>query len=344
MIFHMKGNQTVRKVSREEVKMISLSIIVPVYNTEKYLQKCLDSILAQTRKDFEVIVINDGSTDGSARIMQQYEALYPEYIRGIYQENHGIGYTRNKGIESAKGKYIAFIDSDDSIEPEYCQMLLEKMENSDLDLVVCDYYEVNELTEEKALFEIADFSDSNLKTEPRLLFDINISPWNKLYKTELIRTYNITFPEELKYEDTLFVLKYLCVAKKIGKVNKPLVDYLIRGGGETKTMNSRVFDIFVIFDELYKYFQEIGIYKNIQEYWEWFVINRITVYSIQQRFQRDAKEAQRFIDEGYSRLERDFPRWKKNRYYQTNNNIFKQILKNNRRVMKLYVRFARRGK
>lgn len=183
-------------IAREKVKggrMVLLSFIVPVYNTEKYLEKCLNSILNQTCKDFEVIVINDGSKDDSDKILKKYEEKYSEQLRVIRQENHGIGYTRNKGIELAAGKYITFIDSDDAIEPTYCEKLCGMAEKNNLDMVVCDYYEVYEMSGEKKYWEVVDFGVTDLKDTPKLLFEINSSPWNKIYRTELLKKMKLDF-------------------------------------------------------------------------------------------------------------------------------------------------------
>lgn len=321
-----------------------LSIIVPVYNTAKYLEKCLDSIVNQTLKDIEIIVINDGSKDQSDKILEKYEKMYPEILRVIRQTNHGIGYTRNQGIQAAKGKYITFIDSDDAIEPEYCEKMCQKAEAEQLDFTVCDYYEVYEATGEQKYWKVTSFDVTNLKESPRLLFDINISPWNKIYKTELLRQHDIRFPEKVKYEDTIFVLKYMAVSQRIGKVDEPLVDYLIREGSETTMMDKRVFDIFYVLEEVCSFLKSMDYYANIKEYLEWFCVNRISVYNIQQRFQREWKDAEKFIEEGFQYLEKNFPGWRKNRLYLQNNGFSKRVLKSNKLVMKLFVKITGKAK
>ena len=319
-----------------------LSVIVPVYNTEKYLRACLDSILAQTCQSFEIIIINDGSTDGSGDILKEYENKYIDKVKVIYQENSGIGYTRNRGIEEANGKYITFIDSDDTIEPTFCERLCLQAEKYNLDMVVSDYYEVNENTGKKSIFKVSDFNITNLKESPYLLFNINSSPWNKIYKREMLINANIRFPETLKYEDVLFVLEAIDRSQKIGKVSMPLVNYLIREDSETTVMDLKVFDIFQILDRLKDYFIESSNYEFVNEYLEWFVINRITVYCLQQRYQKDIKAAEKFIDQGYSYLRDNYVSWKKNHMYIKSNSISKRIIKNNRWIVKFYVKIARK--
>ena len=116
-----------------------ISIIVPIYNTEKYLKKCLDSLINQSKKELEFMLINDGSKDNSEEIIKEYK---DERIKYYKNKNQGIGKTRNFGIEKATGKYIMFLDSDDYLEKDACELLYKKAEKENLDLVVCDYYKV----------------------------------------------------------------------------------------------------------------------------------------------------------------------------------------------------------
>lgn len=118
------------------------SIIVPVYNVEKYLAKCIESILNQTNQDFELLLVNDGTKDNSQKIIDEYVAKYPDMIKAIKQENAGQAVARNVGIENASGEFLAFLDSDDYLEENSYQLALNKAECDDLDIVCFDYYEV----------------------------------------------------------------------------------------------------------------------------------------------------------------------------------------------------------
>ena len=118
---------------------VDISIIVPIYNAEKYINKCVDSLLRQTKKEIEFILINDGSTDNTDSLLREYKDKRIKYFKN---KNQGIGKTRNFGIDKAKGKYLMFIDSDDYIEKDACEKLFNKAENSKLDLVVCNFYKV----------------------------------------------------------------------------------------------------------------------------------------------------------------------------------------------------------
>ena len=114
-----------------------ISIIVPIFNAEKYINKCIDSLLNQTKKELEIILVNDGSTDNTENIIKNYKDKRIKYYKN---KNQGIGKSRNFGITKATGKYIMFIDSDDYIEDNACELLFEKAEKDNLDIVICDFY------------------------------------------------------------------------------------------------------------------------------------------------------------------------------------------------------------
>ena len=188
--------------------MVDISIIVPIYNASKYLKKCLDSLVNQTKKELEFILINDGSTDDSESIIKSYE---DDRIKYFKRSNHGIGKTRNFGINKSTGKYIMFLDSDDYLKTDACEVLYKRIEKEKLDLVVCDFYRVNSnVLEEK----INDFKNTKLKDNPNLLLNINLAPWNKIYRSDLLKDNNINFIEDLKYEDAPFVALALLNLKK----------------------------------------------------------------------------------------------------------------------------------
>ena len=117
---------------------MKLSVIIPVYNTEKYLKKCLESVIKQTYKNLEIIVINDGSTDNSNKIIEKYVTKYPQKIKYIEQENRGQAYSRNLGIKLSKGELITFVDSDDYIERNMYKKMIELLERENSDMVICD--------------------------------------------------------------------------------------------------------------------------------------------------------------------------------------------------------------
>lgn len=300
-----------------------VSIIVPVYNTSTYLKECLDHLVNQTLKDIEIIVINDGSTDQSDQLVRSYLKNYSN-IFYYSRENHGISYTRNQGINMASGKYLMFVDSDDYIANDACEKLVQTAEKTNSEVVVCDFYEFN--TSSKTKNQLPDFEMTSLSQTPSLLFDINSSPWNKLYLRSFVIEHHIQFPVGLKYEDTVFVLQALYHAKKICKCKEPLVYYRVREGSETMVMNEKVFDIFPILDQINKIFAD-NQDELLQSYLAFFNINRLTVYNLQQAYQPDVKTADRFISESFAYLDTHFPTWRQNVPFRQRNSLVKRILK-----------------
>ncbi len=224
--------------------MILVSVIVPVYNTEKYLRQCIMSLLNQTLESMEIIAIDDGSKDRSGDILDEFQVKFPDKIKVYHQKNEGISAVRNKGLILAKGKYIAFVDSDDSVDPKYCELLASEITSKKLDMVVCDFFEVQR--EKMKRICMPHINDSTVYDTPELLFDINTSPWNKMYDVDFLTHNNIEFPLGLKYEDTVFVHKIMANGAKIGFINLPLVYYRIHDKSET-TVLIRMYSIFLKF-------------------------------------------------------------------------------------------------
>lgn len=312
--------------------MIKVSVIIPVYNAEKYLKKCLDSVMNQTIDNYEVIAINDGSTDDSLNILREYEKKY-QVLHIFDQKNAGISKTRNFGINVSKGKYIMFLDSDDYIDRKMLKKLYNKAENDDLDIVVCDYYEVmsnNKTTE----ITLPDFQNTNIKYNKRLINDINPSPWNKLFNSSFLKSQPFRYPEGLKYEDFGYIPLLILKAKRIGKLSEPLYYYVIREKSQTTTIDNNVFDIFDILNILFKYYSDDNIVMTEEA--EYLFLNKITTYNLQQKYNNDKKSRLLFIEQSFKYLDTKFPHWKNNNYFKQQN-ILKKIIKKSKFFTKLYI-------
>lgn len=313
--------------------MVDISIIVPIYNASKYLKKCLDSLVNQTKKELEFILINDGSTDDSESIIKSYNDNRIKYFK---RSNHGIGKTRNFGINKSTGKYIMFLDSDDYLEEDACELLYKKIEKDNLDLVVCDFYKV--INNSNNLEKITNFKNTSLKDNPNLLLDINLAPWNKIYRSDLIKNNNIKFIEDLKYEDAPFVALALLKSKKIGKVDKPLINYTIHDSSETTVRDKRVFDIIKIVDIIRNHFKD---YTWSREVIDTLTIKILVNYNIQQRYIEDKNIRNEFIDKTFSYLEKNMPSYKRNIYFKERS-MLKSFIEKNRGLSKLYCNLYRR--
>ena len=317
---------------------MKVSVIVPVYNTEKYLRRCLDSLVNQTIEDIEIIVINDCSPDNSKEILKEYEKKYKDKIKVFHNKtNKGIGYNRNYGIKKATGEYIGFVDSDDWVNETMYDKLYKKAKTDKLDLVLCNFHKMlekeNDL-EEIASSEISYFKNTNLKQTPNLLLDVELAPWNKLYKKELIK--EITFPENLKYEDTIFVLKAMARSKKIGMVDEKLNYYLVRSKSETTVMNKKVYNILKVSKMMIDELKSHDYYNDVKDYAEAMTIRNLFRYTLQQRYQKDKKLANGFIDDAFKFLNEEFPNWKQNKIWKKRN-ILKRMVEQSKLLTKLYV-------
>lgn len=307
--------------------MVDISIIVPIYNASKYLKKCLDSLVNQTKKELEFILINDGSTDDSESIIKSYSDTRIKYFK---RSNHGIGKTRNFGINKSAGKYIMFLDSDDYLEDNACEELYKKIDKGSLDLIVCDFYRVN--GDSKEVEKVTSFKNTSLKDNPNLLLNINLAPWNKIYRSSLIKNNNIKFIEDLKYEDAPFVALSLLKSKKIGKVDKTLINYTIHEKSETTVRDKRVFDIIKIVDIIRNYFKE---YSWSREVVDTLSIKILVNYNIQGRYIKDKNIRNEFIDSTFSYFKKNIPNYKSNIYFKERN-VLKSFIEKNKTVTKIY--------
>ena len=307
--------------------MADISVIIPVYNGEKYIRKCLDSVINQTKKEIEIVVVNDGSTDNTESIIKEYKDKRIKYFKNT---NHGIGYSRNFGVSKSSGKYIMFLDSDDYIDKDECKLLYEKCLEDDLDISICDFYKVynNNLIE----VNLGDFKSSSLKDNPDIITEF-LNPWGKLYNKKILTDNKIKFVENLKYEDAPFVIETFCNAKKIGKVNKALHYYVIHGNSETTVRDEKCFDILKIVDKIRKYTKDKEYLKDKIDK---LTVRILTNYTIQQRMQKNKKIGMKFIDEAFSYLKKEVPDYKNNKYYE--NRGMKKIIEKNKLLTKIYCR------
>lgn len=212
--------------------MEKISVLVPIYNSEKYLNRCIESILNQTYANIEIVLIDDESTDNSYNIIKNYETI-DERVKVIQIKNNGVADARNKAIDNATGKYITFVDSDDYIEKDYIETLYNNLIKYNADISVCNC--INKIEESgKEIYK--DFGINSIKeysSEEAVesLFYYNFlrhSPWGKLYKREVWN--NIRFPIGKNYEDLAILYKTFLNANKIIYIPEEKYNYIIRKG------------------------------------------------------------------------------------------------------------------
>ena len=247
------------------MKKYKISIIVPVYNVEKYLARCLDSILCQTFEDIEIICVNDGSKDNSLKILESYSEK-DDRIKIVNKENGGLSSARNEGLKYVTGDYVSFVDSDDWIESDTYELALSAMEKNNADFVswgakvVLDN-DVNEnsvsIISAKNYHNIRLIGYQNLNDN--ILSKATVTVWNKLFKTSIILDNKLTFPNGLLYEDNEFFYKYSIYCKSAYFIDKYLYNYFQRSNSIIGKMNDK---------QSMKVADYITIYENIYEFYE----------------------------------------------------------------------------
>ena len=238
-----------------------LSIIIPVYNTEPYLRKCLDSVIKNVPKNTEIIIINDGSPDNADSIIKEYEKKYSDLIKYFKKENGGLSDTKNYGLKRANGKYITFVDSDDFVDINMHSDMLSKALNEDADVVYCD---VELVFDNKSKNFVSVCSNNDRKTDYFKCIDTSLmaASWNKIIKKELYS--GMEFPTGLNNEDVAVTPIILARAKKIIKIDKPYYKYYQRTGSiQNSGFSDKRFVIFDTTDISFEKSKEFS--KEIQE-------------------------------------------------------------------------------
>ncbi|OCG44233.1 hypothetical protein A9G35_08310 [Gilliamella sp. Choc5-1] len=208
-----------------------ISIIVPVYNCDNFLEKSITSLINQTFENIEIICINDGSIDNSLDILNNFSKKDKRIIV-IDQENNGPAEARNKGLKKSRGEYIMFCDSDDWYEPAMCEKMLETIRSKSVDLVICSCNVVKDeqtynLRDSDIDYHKLTYYGLHSLTYP-FKTRVNSVLWNKIFKKSIIEQYNIDFPSGYYHDDMVFVLQYLCCSKTIYAIDIHLYNYLLR--------------------------------------------------------------------------------------------------------------------
>ncbi len=206
-----------------------VSVIVTVYNDEKYLERCLDALLNQTLTDIEIICIEDCSTDQSRTILEKYHQQDSRIKLLLNTENVGVSASRNRGIKAAQANYIMFCDGDDYYELDACAAMYETITRRNIDLVIS---EINVIYHAHPEMKISDDNYYSLKhsglylVDDNLIFFTDLAPTNKIFKRQLIEEHQISFPEGLRFEDAYFCVAYFCVSNTVYYLNQRLYNYI----------------------------------------------------------------------------------------------------------------------
>lgn len=299
---------------------IKVSVVVPIYNVEKYLPRCIDSLINQTLQEIEIILVNDGSPDNSQQIIDEYIKKFPTKVIGLLKANGGLSDARNFGLEYAKGEYISFIDSDDYVDKTFLEKMYNRAQETHSEIVVCGYYGVDEIEGTYKWFQKgnADIYNSNLSDNPTLIHQNSPYAWNKIYHRSLFEKTKIRYPKGWIWEDIPTTYPLLACANKIAKVDQPLIYYILkREGSITATYSRKMLQLFQSLELLNNRFKELDSFEEFYD--ELLFINmRHIIFRFKEFVKyRDYKMKFEFVKRGFAHLNKYFPDWKNNSYYFT---------------------------
>lgn len=311
--------------------MPKVSVIVPFYNVEGYIEKCLETLVNQTLQDIEIILVNDGSKDRSVNIVKKFQRNYPEKIVYLEKENGGLSDARNYAIPYAKGKYIAFLDSDDYVEKDMYQKMYNLAVKEESDMVECDFcWEYPDKTR-KDVGEIYHGAKEMIEK-------IRVVAWNKLIKKEILEDTKIHFPKGYRYEDVEFTYKLIPYIKKVSFLKEACIHYIQREGSISNSQNERTREIFDVLEHVLQYYKKIGIYEKYKTELE-YIYTRYAFCSSLRRISKiqDENVQENLLKLTWNNVQEKFPNWKQNSILKTKfnaKNIYMRTI--NKFTFKMY--------
>ncbi len=291
-----------------------ISVIIPCYNVENYIEKCIDSIFEGTLKEIEVIAINDGSNDKTREILDKLQKKYNK-LNIIHKENEGVSIARNIGLKKVKGEYIAFLDSDDWVDKDMYNKLYLKAKENDYDIVACDttavYPNYNTI--------ISSNINDKTKSSEALMINSYAVLWNKIYKREILK--GMEFKEGINFcEDVIFLYQLYPRVKRIGVIHQPLHFYLQREGSLTYTYDKKLYQLVDALDYIIDWYKKEKIFDKYINEIEYTYVRYLFATFIKRLAK--TKDKKKFI-EGYEfvnkKVKDNFPKYKRNIYLKTFN-------------------------
>ena len=281
--------------------MVKVSVVIPVYNVEDFLGECLDSITNQTLDDIEIICVNDGSTDRSLEILNEY-AKNDDRFTVVTQENGGHAVATNRGIDLAKGEYLYLMDSDDILKLNALADTVKVAEGKDVDFVLFQainyYMDKDEYKEQEnySMNKLADFvGDSvfNWKDIKEFIFSITVTPWSKIYRRDFIEKQKIRFPEGLVFDDNVFFWEVLFSAERITFHREHLFTRRWYSSSSTTAGDRRFIDSLAIYDLIWDVFKKFGVFEEFKKelYYRKMAVANMRFNKIKEEFKEDYFEA-----------------------------------------------------
>lgn len=294
---------------------MKLSVIVPVYNTERFLRKCLDSIFAQTFTDYEIIVVNDASPDHSQEIIDEYMQKH-SCITCIKKPNGGISDARNAGLKIASGEYISFIDSDDYIREDMFERMIEKAESEDFDIVCCDMDYIFEDGSTKTVSSHIETDLHHFEEIKASMTRIYPAPWNKIYHRRLF-DHDVRFTKGVWYEDMEFLYRLYPYIKSIGTIKEPFNQYVQHLGAITYTYDERLFDYIKNWQHILSDYEKLGLMDTYADELEFSCVRYLYATFIKRAANYSNKALfDEAVDKAMEMVKECFPNYKKNPYFK----------------------------
>ncbi len=298
--------------------MIKVSIIVPVYNVEEYLSRCLDSLINQTLKDIEIIVVNDGTKDNSQEIIDKYKKKDKRII-SLIKENGGLSSARNYGLKYASGEYIGYVDSDDWVTEDMFEKLYNKAKKEKSDIVVCGFYKAyddgNNIPQSPIIIDTKDSKKNYLLGYP--------NAWNKLYKKGVIKENH--WPEGMLYEDLASNPLLVNKVNKISYIEEPLYYYFLRANSimNDKVFKPKFYDIIKASDILIKEIKKDSSYDKYYQEFEYSIIDNL----LREAYFRlkDIEGSRKLLEDITIFIKDNCPKFMKNKYIKDKDMKYKII-------------------
>lgn len=289
---------------------MKVSVIVPVYNVEKYINKCLKSLVNQTLKDIEIIVVNDGSPDNSQKIIDEYAKKYKN-IKSYIKENGGVSDARNFGIEKSSGEYIAFVDGDDFVLNDMYEKMYEKAKSNNFDIVVCDLNYIYE--DDNSEMKVSSGFDKDTTDIKKAIINNYPVVWNKIIKREIFN--NIKFKKGVWFEDVEFLYRMFPLIKSIGVVKEAFNQYIQRKGSITKSVDKRIYNYIDNWNGIIDFYKEKGFYDEYKKEIEFAYVRYIYATFVKQSTYFDKEEYNNAVDLAIKNVKKNFPHYKRNKYF-----------------------------
>lgn len=313
--------------------MPKVSVIVPFYNVEKYIEKCLKTLVNQTLDDIEIILVNDGSKDKTVDIVKKYKEMYSNKIVYLEKENGGLSDARNYAIPYARGEYIAFLDSDDYVETNMYKEMYEIVQKENSDMVECNF-----IWEYPNKTRIDIGTTYNNKHE--MIEKIRVVAWNKLIKREILEKSKVQFPKGYRYEDVEFTYKLIPFLEKVSFCKTPMVHYVQREGSISNVQNKRNAEIFDVMEHVMDYYKENNLYEEYYQELEYLYARYAFCSSFLRIVKIKDKEIRKqLLDMTWNNVYEKFPDWKKNKILNTDKskkNIYLKTI--NKITYKIYAK------